>query len=157
MDEKISETPLSSVSNTIQRARESKRGPKNISLEKIIALRKRGMSTYEIAKLLGCTHSNVVQRLAKVDLEGLELYRDNKDVVLEHKQRELLNNLTPEKIKTMPGKDIIISAGILEDKIRNIRGESTSIVEVRSITATLNEVTDRMRKAGLLHVQDVDT
>lgn len=133
-----------------------KRGPKNISLEKMIALRKRGMSTYEIAKLLGCTHSNVVQRLANVDLEGLELYREHKDVVLEHKQREMINSLTPDKIKNMQGRDIIVSAGILEDKIRNIRGESTNVIEVRSITATLDEVTEKMRKAGLLQVQDAD-
>jgi len=124
--------------------------PKDIAIEDLIEYRKRGLSLPEIAKLEGCSHQNVHERLKKANLEGLDKFRDNKDAVFEHKQREIVNCLNADKLKDMSGLQLITGAAILQDKIQVIRGQASDIVEHRTINASLDEITERMRSAGML-------
>lgn len=60
-------------------------------------------------------------------LDGLDV--DNcfgryKDLAMEAKQSKLMSALDDDKIKSMSGSQMLIGVGILEDKIRDIRGQS---------------------------------
>jgi len=123
---------------------------KNIPLEDIISYRAKGLSCDEVARLTGCSKQNVQQRLQEVDLEGLDKFKEHKDAVLEHTQRKLVNSLSASKLKDMSGLQLITGAAILQDKIQVIRGQASDIVEHRTINASLDEITERMRQAGML-------
>jgi len=123
---------------------------KTIPIEDIIHYRSKGLSTREIGKLTNCTHSNVVQRLQNVNLEGLDRFRDNKDLIIEHKQREVIQGMTDAKIKESSLLQLATTAGIFEDKIRVIRGQATDVQEHRHVIASLSEIEARCKQAGII-------
>jgi predicted transcriptional regulator len=123
---------------------------KGIPVAQILAFRAKGLTQQQIATLLGCTQQTVKYHLDKADLDGLDNYRDFKDSVFEHVQRDLLNSLCPDDIKAMSGLQKLTGVGILEDKIRVIRGQATEIVEQRVKDARLLEAIERLRQAGNL-------
>ena len=125
-------------------------GPKGIDIADLIEYRKRGLSTTEIGKLTGCSHANVVQRLQTAGLENLDRFRDHKDTVFEHTQREIIKSVTGDKLKDMSGLQMVTAAAILEDKIRAIRGQANQIIEHRSIIADLRDAEQRLRDAGMV-------
>ena len=120
-------------------------GPKGIDIEDILHYRAKGLSTTEIGKLTGCTHSNVVQRLQDAELESTENFATYKDKVFEHTQRKLVNKLTGEKLNAMSGLQLITGMAILQDKIQAIRGQATEIIEHRNITIDLSKAYEAMR------------
>ena len=121
--------------------------PKNIPIEDILAYKAKGLKVTEIANLTGCTHSAISQRLADIDIDSLMNFNKYKDQVLEHKQREVLNELTDAKVKSMTGLQLITGAAILEDKIRIIRGQATDIQDVRVLSVDLDKAVKRLREA----------
>jgi transposase len=123
---------------------------KQIPIEELIEYRRKGLSTTDIAKIVGCSQQNVAARLSKVDLDGLQLFSKHKADVFEAKQRELIQTLTPAKLEAMSASQAFVGIGILEDKVRTIRGQATEIVDHRVITASLAEITERMRTQGLI-------
>jgi len=123
--------------------------PKNIPIEDILHYRAKGLSQTEIARLTGCTHGNISQRLRNANLESLQNYNKYKDHVLEHKQREIFNELQADKIKAMSGLQLITGVAILEDKIRTIRGQCVEITEQRVLKVDLDKAYQAMRQAGV--------
>jgi predicted DNA-binding protein YlxM (UPF0122 family) len=123
---------------------------KDIDIENLIAYRKRGLSLTEIAKIEGCSHQNVGERLKKANLEGLANFREYKDTKLEVVQRDIINSLHADDIKDMSGLQKITGAAILQDKIMALRGQSGIVVEHRHIIADLRDAQDRLRKAGVV-------
>jgi hypothetical protein len=122
--------------------------PKNIPIEDIIHYQSKGLTTSEIANLVKCSEQNVRARLQEANLQSLDRFRDHKDTVFEHKQREILNHLAGTDIKAMSGLQKITGAAILQDKIMALRGQASTIIEHRSIIADLRDAQDRLRKAG---------
>ena len=120
--------------------------PKGIEIENLIDYRKRNLTLQEIATLTGCSKENVCQRLRDADLDGLETFREYKDVTLEHKQREIVKSLTDAKVKGMSGLQLITGAAILQDKIQVIRGLSSEIVDHRVLTLDLNKAIEQLRQ-----------
>ena len=92
---------------------------KNIPLEKMIALRKRGLSYDQIAKLCGCSKPNVIERLAKVqgEIDNIPHFKKYKDEVILLKQSKIINALTDAQIEKMAPRDKVLAFGILEDKL----------------------------------------
>jgi hypothetical protein len=119
--------------------------PKGIDIADLIEYRKKGLSLSEIATLTGCSRENVCVRLQHADLEGLDVYRDNKDKVFEHKQREISKTLTGDKLKGMSALQAITGMAILQDKIQAMRGQATEIIEHRNITIDLSKAYEAMR------------
>ena len=123
---------------------------KGIELEDLLYYKSKGLSSREIATLTGCSHVNVCERLKDANLDSLERYRDNKDVIIEHHQRRVSQSLTNDDIKKMSGLQKLIGIKLADEAIRTIRGQATDIHEIRSITTTLKDIEERCQKAGIL-------
>ncbi len=119
--------------------------PKGIDIADLIAYRKKGLTLEEIGTLTGCTKQTVSERLQEANLEGLESFREHKDIVLEHQQREIVKSLTGAKIKDMSGLQLITGAAILQDKIQVIRGQATEIIDHRIMVLDLNRAIEQLR------------
>jgi DNA-binding MarR family transcriptional regulator len=89
------------------------------------------LSNGEIAKRVGCDESNVRQVmkrfLAGKTEEDIQTFAERKADIYDAIQMRLLESVTDEQIEKTPVYPRIISAGILEDKARVIRGQPTSI------------------------------
>jgi hypothetical protein len=70
----------------------------------------------------------------------LTLFRDNKAGVFESLQAKLISLADDDLLKTMLSKRGFTDAAILEDKIRLIRGQATSIsaVDIRQLIASVS-------------------
>ena len=131
--------------------------PKGIDIADLIAYRKKGLTLEEIGTLTGCTKQTVSERLQEANLEGLESFREHKDIVLEHQQREIVKSLTGAKIKDMSGLQLITGAAILQDKIQVIRGQATEIIDHRVLTLDLNKAIEQLRQEQGRDAIDVDS
>jgi hypothetical protein len=131
----------------------------DIPIEKLLDYRKRKLTYEEIATLTGLCRQTVSIRIKEADLDGLDVFSAQKDNVFEHKQQELVKNLTGEKIKGMSGLQIITGAAIFQDKIQAIRGQATEIIEHRSLVFDLNKAYEQLRASGnhgLVEVHDIE-
>lgn len=104
---------------------------KGIRLAKIIALRKKGLSVNEVARALGCTPENIMNRLQSEGLDRfdpsvVESYRKAESDILAFQETRLLGGLTDQKIKKAGVKDLGITFGIMFDKRRLSEGKSTA-------------------------------
>jgi hypothetical protein len=133
----------------------SSKSPKQIGIDTIILLADKGHSHGEIAKIVGCSAQNIQARLANYDYNGLKTFRERKDSVFERIQCELANSLNADDIKNMAARDRIMGIGILEDKIRLLRGQSTENVLSVSVIKTLDERTGDL-KTMLESLKSVD-
>jgi len=121
-----------------------------IDIDKAVQYRLNGLTMAEIGKIFNCSKQAVSQALApyKSVPKGYKTYKDRKAEILELKQYELVSSVDAAAIKKMQPYQAITAVGILEDKIRLIRGESTSNVSVHSVVDDLNkrkqELLDRL-------------
>ena len=104
--------------------------PKGIPLESIIEYKRKGLTTREIAELLGCSHSNIVQRLQDVseDITTLDQYKTHRADILAFTGRRMVNvflGLTDAEQKEVVKRRGMVDYGILYDKERLERGQST--------------------------------
>ena len=131
-----------------------------IPISRIIQLRKRGNSYSEIGKILGCTKQNVELRLRpfKGEIEALESFKEQRADVLAVYQQKLLNSLTDSDIKRMPPGSRLTGFGILYDKERLERGQSTDNIAVEALIEDLHNTQEQLdkireRKAELLRLK----
>jgi hypothetical protein len=123
---------------------------KDIPIADIIEYTDKGLTDSEIARLTGCSRQNILRRRKQYSIQSLNNLRTHKDKVFEFIQGRLINSVTDDDIKKTPLGSRLLGLGLLQDKINVLRGQATDIYEIHSITATLQEATNRMRKAGLL-------
>jgi len=131
---------------------------KNIPFEIILQYKHRGFNNCEIAKVLGCDESNIRTRLRHVDSdpEATKYFKDNKNVIFEKMQADLLS-LSSSNIKDMSGLQRVTAAGILYDKQRLEEGKSTQNVDNRHQYYNNKQDLDKMReKLQALGVDVVD-
>ena len=131
-----------------------------IPISRIIELRKRGNSYKEIGKILGCTKQNVELRLRpfKAEIEALQSFKEQRADVLAVYQQKLLNSLTDSDIKRMPPGSRLTGFGILYDKERLERGQSTDNIAVEALIEDLHNTQEQLdkireRKAELLRLK----
>lgn len=118
--------------------------PKNISIEAIAALLKSGMSKTAIAKTLNCSRQNLWERMK--DAEDLQDFQTHKDYRFENIQRKLCDSLDPEQFKKESTLQKVTAIGILEDKLRNIRGQATLRIDSFHVTASLEDLSRRKQE-----------
>ena len=108
-------------------------GPKNIPIETIIEHKQQGLTTREIGKLLDCDHSNIIRRLQRVSdqIDILPQYKRHRADILALKGREILSNITQDKLKTSSAYSLSLMYGILYDKERLERDQSTGNISLR--------------------------
>lgn len=118
-----------------------KRSESSVLHKKIIQCTKNGThpSQREVAEIVGCSKTTVVEVLAKYGIRHNEVeeFKTNRADILAGKTQELIQALDADKIKTMPGRDLLVGIGILTDKERLERGQSTANV------ASLHSIADR--------------
>ena len=89
------------------------------------------LSNKEIADQAGCVESNVRQVLRTfmhdVTESELQTFQENKANIYDALQSRIIESIGQDDIAKAPLYPRIVSAGILEDKARNVRGQATSI------------------------------
>jgi predicted transcriptional regulator len=130
--EKIKKNPLSKP----RKLTKSKASKKKIS-DLVI---KQGLTHEETAQIAGVCRQRISQIIseAKTNPENI-LFKDNKDSAFEGLQAKIINLTSDEDIKKANLQQKIWSIGVLEDKIRNIRGLATEIhdVQIRALIAQI--------------------
>lgn len=103
-----------------------------IPIEDILEYRAKGLTYEEIGTLLGCTKSNICQRLKPYlnEIQGLDNYKKHRADVIAIKGRKILNSLTDEDIQKTPAGQRVMMYGILYDKERLERGQSTTNLDI---------------------------
>lgn len=113
-----------------------------IPIEKLVALRLKGMAYTDIAKLIGRSKQAVWQRLQPIE-ESLEALPDFKscraDLLALHQQR-LLSSLTGDDIKKASAYQRVGMFSLLYDKERLERGETTQNIGYADYTKALSSV-----------------
>lgn len=125
--------------------------PKNIPIEKIIKYRKQGLSINEIGDLVGISKQAVYQRLQPYlhELDTLEDYKTHRADIIALKGKEILKHLDSNRLEKASAYQLAGMYGILYDKERLERGESTQNVasvhgDIESIRALkLGKTTDQ--------------
>lgn len=106
------------------------RADQMIPLDKLIVLREKGLSYVQIGKILGCTAANVKIRLNALGMtlesDVVEKFKEKRADILASHQFQVLENLGPEKLKKAGVRELSVMFGILYDKERLERGQSTA-------------------------------
>ena len=118
-----------------------KAGRKIIPLETVVALRRRNLSYPQIAKILGCSESNVRYRLGTVadEIERVDDFKKHKADIMAIHQNRILQSVTETNLKDAKLRDKAIAFGILFDKERLERGKSTQNVAYADLLKMKNE------------------
>ena len=126
-------------------------GPKDIPIESIIEYRLKGLSTRDIAALVGCSHVNVVKRLQRHcdDVDLLPMHKKHRADILTLSGKKLLQSVTDGTIKEMSGLQRITAYGILYDKERLERGQSTANVSIHDIDRSLSTAAEEIERLRL--------
>lgn len=92
------------------------------------------LSTRELGKLNGIDHSAVIRLFQRhgIERERIEDYKGNRADFLAGLQEKLLQAITTEDLEKASLRDKVISAGVLYDKERLERGQSTANVSLLS-------------------------
>ena len=99
-----------------------------VDIREALRLKCKGLSYAKVAEELGVSAGAVHKRIQALipDKNAIEGYKEKKADILADLQLRLLENIDPELIKKSSVRDRVVSAGILIDKERLERGQSTS-------------------------------
>ncbi len=126
--------------------------PKGIPIERLLELKDKNLSRADMATILGCSKTNVTNRLAgyKSTIKGIDTFKKHKADVLAHLQMETINHITSDKQKDSSATQLVTQLAILIDKERLLRGESSVNMSVATLiethTANLDGLTGDIAK-----------
>lgn len=105
--------------------------PKGINKDEVIALRKKGLSYDQIAKLMDCTRSTIWFHAHEYEkeVEDAVIFKENEKDILNIVRMRLLSTLSLDEIKTMSPSQRMVAYGIAFDKYRLEIGQATQIVD----------------------------
>ena len=106
-------------------------GPKvKIPIEKMIDLKRKGLSNVEIAKLLGCSDSTIGHRLNKLsdDIDTTDRYIKHRPWLFAYEQQRIRQSITDADILKAGLRDKMVSIGILHDHELKAAGLPTQII-----------------------------
>jgi hypothetical protein len=125
-----------------------KSGRRQVDWNKIAAYRRMGLSLQDIGDLVGISKEGVKQALKKMEIEKGEVdhFKEHRADILALFQKRILFSLTDEDIERIPPGSRMTAFGILYDKERIERGQSTSnqsqiqlVIQAYTDTVTLLE------------------
>ena len=100
-----------------------------------------GLSYAQMAPILGVTPAAIHKRIKHLlPDENTQYYQDHRANILSRVQLELLSQVDARRLKKVNIRDAVISAGILYDKERLERGQSTANADMRILSVTLAEL-----------------
>lgn len=115
-------------------------------LEYLISLRRKGLSHDQIAAICKVSRSAITQRISKADqaIRMTEVFCEDRANILAWYQQRILKHLTEQKLRKASARDLVISMGVLFDKERLQRGQSTANIAyadmVKAYQAKVNEL-----------------
>ena len=118
---------------------------KPVPIETLIEYRKKGLTYQEIGNLVGRTKQTVQERLKPIidDIDTIELHKKHRADILALQSRRILKSLTNDDIQKTPAGQRVMMYGILYDKERLERGESTANI------ASLHADIKAIKEAGI--------
>jgi len=110
-----------------------------------IATKHPDLGPTEIAKMADCSHVNVITTLQRygINQNAVEGYKNHRAEILAGMQEKILNTITEQDIKGVPLNLRVLSYGILYDKERLERGQSTDNQSV--IVTHIRDLQSRLR------------
>ena len=132
-----------------------KSGPKNIPIEAMIDLRRKGLSLNQIGELLGCDGSNVGRRLKTLDdsIDLTDRYIKHRPWILAYEQNRIRQSITSADIEKAGLRDKMVSIGILHDHELKAAGLPTQIILYADAVKLKQQLADE-RKALELEIID---
>ena len=129
---------------------------KNIPIELLIDYRSKGLTLTEIAKLVGCDHSNVSRRLNALieDIDSLPKYKQNRADIMALKGKQALNSITSEKLQKASPSQAAMVYGVLYDKERLERDQATANVNIMASIHT--DITGIDKEIAELEAMGID-
>lgn len=133
----------------LQSNQSSAPGPKNIPIELLIDLSQKNLSYSQIAKQVGCTSSNIIQRFNAIDYTParVEAFKRSRADFLAFTQSRILNSITMEDINKANLQTKVISFGILHDKEmierRNAAGIQIDDCNMDDLQSSLSRIATR--------------
>ena len=114
----------------------------DVTTEKLLGLRAKRLSYGEIAKIVGLSKQAVWMRIHNAcdNDEDVEEYKSNRADYLAGLQWRILKSIDNADIKKTPFNLRVISAGILYDKERLERGQSTAIIDAGELTRDIEQI-----------------
>jgi len=109
--------------------------PEKIDVSRALKLYAGGATQAEIARIFGVTRQAVCLALKPFKINNpamVKAYQENKADILDAKELEALNALTPDKLEKASARDVATVFGILTDKQRLAAGKSTANINVFS-------------------------
>ena len=107
----------------------------------------KGLTYQEIGDILKTSKQTIHRHFATLLPDSrTEIYRQNRADILSHAQVRLLSNVTDAKLKKSSARDLIVSTGILYDKERLERDQST-------VNVAYDAASDRAQLAELKALQ----
>lgn len=107
---------------------------KGVDPAKVAELLAKGCSHGQVAKICGVSRqaiSSLVKNHA-LDPEAVAHFRKHKGAIMDAMQARLIGSITDSDVARMPPRDRILAFGILYDKTRLEKGESTSNISLFS-------------------------
>jgi hypothetical protein len=138
----MSNTTQPEISPPDNIADNAKYAPQGHSVEEMIDLRLKGYSYEKIAKYVGCSKTNVLNRLEpyKHELDGHASFKKRKGDILSLQQGRVLRHMTEDKLKDMSAYQLTGMFNIFHQAERLETGQSTSNTSVMShIVQNLHE------------------
>lgn len=109
----------------------------------VIAHLQAGMTVIDIARMYNVTEAAVRSFLSRNSLSLVDLrnYKSARADVLAHKQSQIMEAMTPEKIASANFRDLAAGMASLHGMERLERGQSTQNVDFHELSAQLNDLT----------------
>ena len=124
---------------------------KDIPISTLLEYSAKGLSGREIAKLVGCSKTNVNSRLQqyKNEIESLNSHKNSRADVLAVVSSHILNSLSPGDIKKMSGLQKTTAYCQLYDKERLERDKATSITSYPEDVRKLSDILQELKSRGI--------
>jgi len=127
--------------------------------KQLIKLSNKGLTQREMSDLTGIPKSTIQYRLQQFkDDPEFRNFKANKADVLEELQFKLASVVDHDLLKSMVSKRGMTDLAILEDKIRLMRGEATSIttIDIRALGIMVNATPMDIPKEEVIDIQHED-
>jgi len=132
-----------------------------VNVDQALRLRlEKGLTYKEIATLQDVTPAAIYKQIAHLlPDEETQIYKSKRGDILAKLQKELLKSISPDDLKGMPVGQRLMGYGILFDKERLERNQSTQIVgyDAKAIEERLRQIQDMTDVIDADIISDEDT
>jgi len=132
--------------------------PKQIPIELLISYQQKKLSAVDIGRIVGCSDSNVRQRLSEAGYPIIKAkhFKEHEATIINLKRKEILESISETDKKKASLMQKVTSYGILFDKQRVLEDKSTENIafsgrleEIQDTKGKITEILKRLRTPAL--------